>query len=69
MQRYKLFSIKIHFFCHPYLIFIKFCLFIDKDVLKSEKQRMMFDKMEACCSEPEMAAVYRSYRKERESKD
>lgn len=35
----------------------------------SEKQRMMFDKMEACCCEPEMAAVYKSYRKERESKD
>ncbi len=35
----------------------------------SEKQRMMFDKMEACCCEPEMASVYASYRKERESKD
>ena len=35
----------------------------------SKKQRMMFDRMEECCCEPEMAAVYKSYRKERESED
>lgn len=35
----------------------------------NEKQRMMFDKMEACCYEKEMAGVFASYRKEREAKD
>lgn len=35
----------------------------------SEKQRMMFDMMACKCCEPEMASVYESYRKERESLD
>lgn len=35
----------------------------------SEKQRMMFDEMERDCREPEMACVFASYRKERESED
>lgn len=35
----------------------------------SEKQRLMFDEMASTCCEPEMARVYKSYRREREARD